>query len=70
MKNFFIAIAVVFLFVGAMKLLFAAGDEEKVKKWKNNIIWVSIGIFFMQISYSIWYTLAFRDASQKIDSDF
>ena len=41
-KNFFIAIAVIFLIIGVLKLLFSSNDEEAVKKWKSNIIWVSV----------------------------
>lgn len=56
-KNFFIGIAVIFLIIGVIKLLFTWGDEESVKKWKKWIIWTSVGIFVMQIAYSIWATL-------------
>ena len=56
-KNFFIAVAVLFLIIGVIKLLFSSSDEEEVKKWKRNIIWVSIGIFVMQIAFSVWKTL-------------
>ena len=56
-KNFFIGIAVIFLIIGVMKLLFAWGDEESVKKWRKGIIWTSVGIFVMQIAYSVWATL-------------
>lgn len=41
-KNFFITIAAIFLIIGVLKLLFSGGDEEAQKKWKNNIIWVSV----------------------------
>jgi hypothetical protein len=66
-KNFFIAIAVIFLIVWVLKLLFSWGDEEAVKKWKNNIIWVSVGIFVMQIAYSMWRTFYIQDSILKID---
>lgn len=56
-KNFFIAVAVLFLIIGVIKLLFSSSDEEEVKKWKRNIVWVSIGIFMMQIAFSVWKTL-------------
>lgn len=56
-KNFFILMAVIFLIIGVIKLLFRNGEEEDVKKWRNNIIWVSAGIFVMQIGFSIWKTL-------------
>ena len=67
-KNFFIAIAVIFLIIGVIRLLFSAGDEESVKKWKSNIIWTSIGIFVMQIAFSVWNTLLLRSATANIGS--
>lgn len=65
-KNFFIAIAVIFLIIGIIKLLFSSNDEESVKKWKSNIIWTSIGIFVMQISFSVWNTLVLKNDSDRI----
>lgn len=67
-KNFFIGIAVLFLIIGIIKLLFSSNDEESVKKWKSNIIWTSIGIFVMQISFSVWNTLVLKNDSDKIGS--
>lgn len=66
-KNFFIAIAVIFLIIGVMKLLFSSGDEEAAKKWRRNIIWVSVGIFVMQIGYSVWRTLYLKDVMTRVD---
>lgn len=51
-----IFIAVIFLIIGVIKLLFSDASDEDVKKWKNNVFWTAAGIFFMQISYSIWQT--------------
>lgn len=56
-KNFFILIATIFLIIGIIKLLFRSGEEEDLKKWRHNIIYVSVGIFIMQIGYSVWRTL-------------
>ncbi|MBC7503629.1 hypothetical protein H7169_01545 [Candidatus Gracilibacteria bacterium] len=67
-KNFFIAIAVVFLIIGVINLLFSANDEESIKKWRSNIIWVSVGIFIMQIAFSVWNTLILRGATDIIGS--
>lgn len=67
-KNFFLAIAVIFLIIGVLKLLFAGGDEERVKKWKSNIIYVSIGIFVMQLAFSIWNTLMINDPNAGVSS--
>jgi len=49
-----------------MKLLFSAGGDEDVKKWKSNIIWVSVGILVMQLAFSFWNVLLIRDATQQI----
>lgn len=67
-KNFFILIAWVFLIVWVIKLLFSPAWEEDVKKWRNNIIWVSIGIFVMQISFSVWNTFILRSATSVLGS--
>jgi Type IV secretion system pilin len=63
LKNFFIIVAVIFLIIGVMKLLFSDASEEKVKVWRQNIIWVSVGIFIMQIAFSIWRTLLISDST-------
>lgn len=67
-KNFFIAIAAIFLIIAVVKLLFSSNDEESVKKWRSSIIWTSVGIFFMQIAFSIWSTLILRNASDRVGS--
>jgi hypothetical protein len=67
LKNFFILVAVIFLLIGILKLLFGGWEEESVKKWKQNILWVSIGIVVMQIAYSIWRTLYIRDQLARIN---
>jgi Type IV secretion system pilin len=67
-KNFFLAIAVIFLIIGVLKLLFAGGDEEKIKRWKSNIIYVSIGIFIMQLAFSVWNSLMINDPNAGISS--
>jgi hypothetical protein len=67
-KNFFILLAVIFLIIGVMKLLFSSADEEATKKWRANIIWVSVGIFVMQIAFAAWNTLLLSDPSARIGS--
>ncbi len=67
-KNFFIAIAVIFLIIGVIRLLFSANDEESLKRWRSNIIWVSVGIFVMQIAFSVWNTLILKNATSIIGS--
>ncbi len=56
-KNFIIVIGVIFLIIGIIKLLLSSNSEEDLKTWRTNIVWVSIGIFFLQIVFSIWSTL-------------
>ena len=60
-------LAVIFLIVAVIKLLFSPNDEENVKKWRSSIIWVSVGIFFMQIVFSVWSALILQDTSSGID---
>lgn len=63
-KNFFIAIAILFLIYGVIKLLFSNSNEEETLTWRRNIIWTSVGIFVMQIAFSVWNTLIIRDSSR------
>lgn len=67
-KNIFIVLAVLFLIFSVIRLLFSPNDEESVKKWKNNIIWVSVGIFVMQIAFSVWKTMIIQDIGTNIDA--
>jgi hypothetical protein len=43
-----------------IRLLFSSNDEEETKKWKKSIIWISVGIFVMQIAFSVWNTLILK----------
>ena len=67
-KNAFIALAVIFLIIGILKLLFSPASDEDTKKWRQNIIWVSVGIFVMQIAFSVWNTIIIRDSYETIGS--
>jgi Type IV secretion system pilin len=67
-KNVVIILAVIFLVIAVIKLLFSPNSEEDVKKWRNSIIWVSVGIFVMQIAFSAWSALLLKDVSWGIDS--
>jgi hypothetical protein len=62
-KNVMIILAVIFLVIAVIKLLFSPNGEEDVKKWRSSIIWVSVGIFVMQIAFSAWSALLLRDVS-------
>lgn len=67
-KNLFIAIAIIFLIIGILKLLFSSASDEDVKKWRSNIIWVSVGIFLMQIAFSVWNTLIIKNTYESVGS--
>lgn len=66
-KNIMLALAVIFLVIAIIKLLFSPNDEESVKKWRGSIIWTSVGIIVMQMAFSIWKTLILTGDS-TIDS--
>jgi hypothetical protein len=66
-KDIMVFLAVIFLAIAIIKLLFSPNDEESVKKWRKNIIWVSVGIFVMQIAYSVWSNLILSDSTQQIN---
>lgn len=68
LKNFMIVIAVVFLAIAIIKLLFSSNDEESVKKWRSSIIWVSVWIFVMQMTFSIWRVLILENTWEWIDT--
>lgn len=55
-KNFFIFIAACFLVFHVIKLFFSEASDDDVKKWKNSIVWTSIGIVFMQMAFGMWQT--------------
>jgi Type IV secretion system pilin len=66
-KNIIMVLAVIFLIIAVIKLLFSPNDEENVKKWRSSIIWVTVGIFLMQIVFSVWSALILQDTSSGID---
>lgn len=66
-KNVVMVLAVIFLVLAVIKLLFSSNDEEHVKKWRSSIIWVTVGIFFMQMTFSIWRALILPDESSGIN---
>ena len=56
-KDLFMLIAVVFLVIGVLKIIFGKGGEDDVKKWKSSILWTSLGIVVMQIAFVFITTL-------------
>lgn len=56
-KNLFIAIAVIYLIISVLRLLFSKGGEDDVKKWKSAILGTTIGIVVMQSAFVFVSTL-------------
>jgi len=69
-KNIFIAIAVLYLFVTTIKLFFWTGGEEDIKKWRLSILWVSIWIIIMQVSYVAFVSLYDKWISESTAAGF
>ncbi len=70
LKNAFIAIAIVFLIIWVLTLLFSPGSEEDVAKWRKSILWVSLGVVIMQLAFSAWNTLILKNSLGQIGSSF
>ena len=51
LKNVVILLAIVYLFIMVIKLIFSNGTEDDVKKWRWGIISATLGIIVMQIAY-------------------
>jgi hypothetical protein len=51
-KNVVTLLAIVFLFIMVIKIMFSDGSEEDVKKWRWGIISASLGIVLMQVAYA------------------
>lgn len=66
-KNIFLVIAVIFLIIGVINVFLASGNDSSVTKWKNNIVYTTVGIIFMQMSFAIWQALMFEN-SKGVDS--
>jgi hypothetical protein len=70
LKNIATLLAVVFIFILVLKIIFSSGSEEDVKKWKHGIIFTSIGIVVMQIAYILIATLYDKKVDSVTASDF
>ncbi|MDD5197962.1 MAG: hypothetical protein PHN60_03840 [Candidatus Gracilibacteria bacterium] len=70
LKNVVTLLAVVYLFIMVIKIIFSGGSEEDVKKWRLGIIYTSIGIVVMQIAYTLIATLFDRQVSGVTAFDF
>lgn len=52
--NWFVAIVVLLMIIYAgVQILLSGGDEEKIKKWKQAIIYVAIWLFLLAINFLI-----------------
>lgn len=66
-KTIFYIIAWIYFLIIVIKLIFSSNTEEEVWNFKKWVIWITIGIVFMQISYyflatlyaqEVWWALA------------
>lgn len=51
MKNLFIAIAVIYLLIITFRFFFWGGGDDDLKKWRSWILWTSVWIMLMQVSF-------------------
>lgn len=70
LKNVVTLLAVIYLFIMVIKIIFSDGGEEDLKKWRLGIVYASIGIVMMQISYVIISTLFDRQVTGVTAFDF
>lgn len=57
LKNLLIAVAVIYLVISVLRLLFSKGGEDDAKKWKSSIIGTTLGIVVMQSAFVFVTTL-------------
>ncbi len=70
LKNVVTLLAIVFLFIMVIKIMFSDGSEEDVKKWRWGIISASLGIVLMQVAYAVVSFLFERKVDGKTAYDF
>lgn len=70
LKNVVILLAIVYLFIMVLKIIFSQGSEEDVKKWRLGIIYASLGIVVMQVAYVVVSTLFDQKVSGATAFDF
>lgn len=70
LKNVVTLLAVIYLFIMVIKIIFSDGSEEDLKKWRLGIVYASIGIIMMQISYVVISTLFDRQVTGVTAFDF
>ncbi|QFR39718.1 hypothetical protein A9Q91_05915 [Candidatus Gracilibacteria bacterium 28_42_T64] len=70
LKNVFFFIAGLYLVFLVLRLLFAENTEEEAGNFKKGIIWTSLGLVIMQLSYSVIKVLFDKDISERLAVDF
>ena len=70
LKNLVMLIAVVYLFIMVLRIIFSQGSEEDVKKWRMGILYASLGIVVMQISYVLISNLFNKSITGATAFDF
>lgn len=66
-KNIALWIAVIFLLISVLELLIS--EKDGVKKWKDRILYTSLGIVFLQSVFAIWSAFLMAD-NETIGSGF
>ncbi len=51
------ALALLMFVWGGFQWITSGGEKEKIQKGKNTLIWATIGMFFIFISYTVVYAL-------------
>lgn len=70
LKNVVTLLAVVYLFIMVIKIIFSNGSDEDAKKWRLGILYASLGIVVMQISYVLITTLFDKQVTGATAFDF
>lgn len=70
LKNVVILLAVVYLFIMVIKIIFSAGSDEDAKKWRMGVVYTSLGIVLMQIAYTLIVTLFDKQVTGSTAFDF
>ncbi len=73
-KNVFFALATIYFLIITIKLLFASNSEESFENYKKWLIWITLWIVVMQMSYafvtSVYDTWVSRFSSNLINTVF
>jgi hypothetical protein len=69
-KNMAIAVAIIYLIILVLRLLFSPWTDDDIKKWKTWIMWTTIGIILMQTAFVIVSVLFNKDIGAGLASSF